>query len=71
MNKGANKMKLTKTDIAFYLVMFGSVVTQITENWKAMKSGEPVDWVLVGLIVLGSVIYGFYDYLTDTRAVSV
>jgi hypothetical protein len=66
-----NSKFMNKTDIAFYLTMAGLVVREVLEGYNHMKAGEPTDWLVIGLGVASSLIYGFYDYLTSTKSVAV
>ena len=60
---------MNKTDITFYLLMAGLVVKEIIAGYQSMQAGNPTDWVVIGLGIVSTLIYGFYGKLTGTREI--
>jgi hypothetical protein len=60
---------MSKTDSAFYLLMAGGVLKQLSDAYNSVKQGEAVDWIIVSMMILSSLIYAFYGKLTGTEEV--
>ena len=49
--------------------MGGFVVKEIIAGYQSMQAGNPTDWVVIGLGIVSTLIYGFYGKLTGTREI--